>query len=154
MPSLNVSLPAPLREWIDAQIKGGRYGNASEYLRELIRRDQERQAQERLEELLLEGIKSGTASPLTQQDWAELRTDSIGLGEDGPTHQPIEQLAAMPEIGVAREHRDPALAEVRMWRIVGFDNYLMFYRPLENGIEIIRVLHAKRDIAALFRGRS
>ena len=76
MPSLNISLPAPLREWIDAQIKGGRYGNASEYLRELIRRDQERQAQERLEELLLEGIKSGTASPLTQQDWAELRTDA------------------------------------------------------------------------------
>jgi len=75
MPSLNVSLPAPLREWIDAQIKGGRYGNASEYLRELIRRDQERQAQERLEELLLEGIKSGTSSPLTQQDWAELRTE-------------------------------------------------------------------------------
>ena len=74
MPSLNISLPAPLREWIDAQIKGGRYGNASEYLRELIRRDQERQAQDRLEALLLEGVRSGEPSPLTQQDWAELRT--------------------------------------------------------------------------------
>jgi len=75
MASLNISLPAPMREWIDAQIERGRYGNASEYVRELIRRDQERQAQARLEELLLEGIKSGTASPLTRQDWAELRTD-------------------------------------------------------------------------------
>ena len=75
MPSLNISLPGPLREWIDAQIKGGRYGNASEYLRELIRRDQERQAQGRLEALLLEGVKSGTASPLTKQDWEELRTE-------------------------------------------------------------------------------
>ena len=75
MASLNVSLPAPLREWIEAQIRGGRYGNASEYVRELIRRDQERQARERLEELLLEGVESGTASPLTKQDWAELRTD-------------------------------------------------------------------------------
>jgi antitoxin ParD1/3/4 len=75
MASLNISLPAPLREWIEAQVKRGRYGNASEYVRELIRRDQERQAQGRLEELLLEGIKSGTASPLTKQDWAELRTD-------------------------------------------------------------------------------
>lgn len=75
MPSLNISLPAPLREWIEAQVKGGRYGNASEYLRELIRRDQERKAQERLEELLLEGVKTGTASPLTQQDWSELRTE-------------------------------------------------------------------------------
>ena len=75
MTSLNISLPEPLREWIEAQLKRGRYGNASEYLRELIRRDQERQAQERLEELLLEGVKSGSASPLTKQDWAELRAN-------------------------------------------------------------------------------
>jgi antitoxin ParD1/3/4 len=75
MPSLNISLPAPLREWIEAQIKGGRYGNASEYLREMIRRDQERQAQGRLEELLLEGVNRGTASPLTKQDWDELRAE-------------------------------------------------------------------------------
>ena len=75
MASLNISLPAPLREWIEAQIKGGRYGNASEYLRELIRRDQEHKAQERLELLLLEGVSSGAASPLTKQDWAELRAD-------------------------------------------------------------------------------
>jgi antitoxin ParD1/3/4 len=70
MPSLNISLPAPLREWIEAQIKGGRYGNASEYLRELIRR-----AQERLERLLLDGVESGKASPLTKKDWAELRSE-------------------------------------------------------------------------------
>ena len=74
MPSLNISLPAPMREWVEAQIKGGRYGNASEYLRELIRRDQERQAQARLEELLLEGF-SGIASPLTKRDWTELRVE-------------------------------------------------------------------------------
>ncbi len=75
MTSLNISLPEPLREWIETQVKRGRYGNASEYLRELIRRDQDRQAQERLEELLLEGAKSGPASPLTKQDWAQLRAN-------------------------------------------------------------------------------
>ena len=75
MPSMNISLPEPLREWVEAQIKRGRYGNASEYLRELIRRDQERQAQERLEQLLLDGIRSGAASPLTKKDWAEVRAD-------------------------------------------------------------------------------
>ena len=75
MTSLNISLPGPLKEWIEAQIKGGRYGNASEYVRDLIRRDQERQAQKRLERLLLEGVESGTASPLTKQDWTELRTE-------------------------------------------------------------------------------
>jgi len=66
----------------------------------------------------------------------------------------FEQLAAMPATGVAREYRDPALADVRMWRIAGFENYLIFYRPTEDGIEIIRVLHAKRDIDALFGGRN
>jgi len=73
MPSMNISLPEPLREWVEAQIKGGRYGNASEYLRELIRRDQERQAQERLEQLLLDGVRSGPASPLTKKDWEDVR---------------------------------------------------------------------------------
>ena len=66
----------------------------------------------------------------------------------------FDRLAAMPAIGVAREFLDPVLAEVRMWRIGGFDNYLIFYRPGELGIEIIRVLHAKRDIDSLFGGRS
>jgi antitoxin ParD1/3/4 len=75
MASLNISLPEPLRDWIEARVKGGRYGNASEYLRELIRRDQERQAQERLEGLLLEGVKSGATSPLTKRDWTELRAN-------------------------------------------------------------------------------
>jgi len=75
MASLNISLPAALRQWVDDQIRGGRYGNASEYLRELIRRDQEKQTQDRLEALLLEGVESGDTSPMTKQDWAELRTE-------------------------------------------------------------------------------
>lgn len=37
--------------------------------------DQERQAKERLEQLLLEGMKSGPASPMTREHWAELRAE-------------------------------------------------------------------------------
>ena len=66
----------------------------------------------------------------------------------------FERLAAMPAMGVARKYHDPALLDVRMWRIAGFENYLIFYQPSGNGIEIIRVLHAKRDIDALFGGQS
>jgi antitoxin ParD1/3/4 len=68
MPSLNISLPAAVREWIEAQVRCGRYGSTSEHLRDLIRRDQERQAQERLERLPPDGVESGTASPLTKKD--------------------------------------------------------------------------------------
>lgn len=56
-------------------------------------------------------------------------------------------------MGVARKYFDPVLAGVRVLPIAGFVNYLIFYRPAENGIEIIRVLHAKRDIDLMFGGR-
>jgi toxin ParE1/3/4 len=36
-----------------------------------------------------------------------------------------------------------------MWRIPGFERYLIFYRPIPEGIEVIRVLHAARAIAAI-----
>jgi toxin ParE1/3/4 len=63
------------------------------------------------------------------------------------------KLAAMPAIGVGREYRDPELDWIRMWRIAGFDQYLIFYRPTESGVEIIRVIHGKRDVEDLFDGR-
>ena len=56
-------------------------------------------------------------------------------------------------MGVARKYRDPELEGVRMWRIAGFDRYLIFCRPAESGVEIIRVIHGKRDIEDLFGGR-
>jgi toxin ParE1/3/4 len=58
----------------------------------------------------------------------------------------FEQLAQMPGMGSPREFRNPHLAGIRQWRIAGFEKYLIFYRPLEGGIEILRVLHGARDI--------
>ncbi|MGE0668445.1 MAG: type II toxin-antitoxin system ParD family antitoxin [Sphingomonadales bacterium] len=40
MATMNVSLPGPMKDWIDERVKSGRYGNASEYVRDLIREDQ------------------------------------------------------------------------------------------------------------------
>jgi toxin ParE1/3/4 len=36
-----------------------------------------------------------------------------------------------------------------MWRVRGFAKHLIFYRPIEDGIEVIRILHASRDLAAV-----
>ena len=72
--TMNVSMPKSMRSFVSERMSG-RFGNASEYVRELIRRDQDRQAQEHLETLLLDGVKSGKASPLTKQDWTELRAE-------------------------------------------------------------------------------
>lgn len=60
----------------------------------------------------------------------------------------FERLAAMPELGELQAFRQPSLAEVRVWRVGGFENYLVFYRPIERGVEIVRVLHGARDIPA------
>ncbi len=42
MSRLTISMPAQMNEWVEAQISTGRYGNVSEYFRDLVRRDQER----------------------------------------------------------------------------------------------------------------
>ena len=57
MATMNVSLPHPMREWVEAQVKGGEYANASDYIRDLIRHDQERR--KALEAAIDEGLKSG-----------------------------------------------------------------------------------------------
>ena len=44
-----------------------------EYIRDLIRQDQKRKAKEHLETLLLEGLDSGTATPMSDGDWTEIR---------------------------------------------------------------------------------
>lgn len=43
MATMNVSLPDPMKEWVEAQAATGRYSNVSDYVRDLIRRDQERE---------------------------------------------------------------------------------------------------------------
>jgi antitoxin ParD1/3/4 len=79
--SVHFSLPAPMRRWVEEQIKAGRYGNLSEYLRELIRRDQDRAAHERLERLLLEGLESGEPIQLTPEFWERKKQELIARAE-------------------------------------------------------------------------
>jgi antitoxin ParD1/3/4 len=47
MATMNISLPDQMKEWVEAQAETGRYSNASDYVRDLIRRDQERGLQDR-----------------------------------------------------------------------------------------------------------
>jgi antitoxin ParD1/3/4 len=69
---MNISLPDDLKEFVDEQIRSG-YSSASEYVRELIRNAQKEAARQQLEALLLEGLNSGPATPMTEEDWAMLR---------------------------------------------------------------------------------
>lgn len=73
MKTMNVSLPDPMRDYIDRQVQSGGYGSASEYIRDLIRQDQKRKAHEQLETMLLEGLNSGDATQMSDRDWQEIR---------------------------------------------------------------------------------
>jgi antitoxin ParD1/3/4 len=63
MQSMNISLPEPLKEFVDGPIAAGRYSSVSEYVREFIRADEKRKAEERLETLLLGGLQRVATSP-------------------------------------------------------------------------------------------
>ena len=76
MESMNISLPEPLKQFVDGQVAAGRYSSASEYVRELIRADEKRKAEERLETLLLEGLQ-GEESELTAADWKAIRKQAV-----------------------------------------------------------------------------
>ena len=51
--TMNISLPAPIKEFIEVHLKAGGYSATSEYVREIIRRDQVTKAEVRLKEMLL-----------------------------------------------------------------------------------------------------
>lgn len=70
---MNISLPDSMRTYIEEQVASGGYSTVSEYFRELVRQDQKQKAQERLEVLLLEGLDSGTATPMNAEDWENIR---------------------------------------------------------------------------------
>ncbi|MEM7305364.1 MAG: type II toxin-antitoxin system ParD family antitoxin [Planctomycetota bacterium] len=71
---MNISLPKALRSFVNERVSGSAYTSASEYVRELIRKDRDdRAAHDRLEGLLLEGFSSGPAADWTDDDWARIR---------------------------------------------------------------------------------
>lgn len=60
MATMNVSLPDQMKAWIDVEVETGRYATASDYVRDLVRRDRDyRERLVRLDELLAEGEASG-----------------------------------------------------------------------------------------------
>ena len=76
MQRMNISLPDPLKQFVDGQIAEGRYSSVSEYVRELIRADEKRKAEDRLQALLLKGLRSEDTA-LSQEDWDHIRQQAL-----------------------------------------------------------------------------
>jgi antitoxin ParD1/3/4 len=73
--SMNISLSETLKDFVNECVAEGIYSNSSDYIRALIRSDMKRRAQQRLETAILEGIASGPAVPMTDEDWQHIRAE-------------------------------------------------------------------------------
>jgi toxin ParE1/3/4 len=65
----------------------------------------------------------------------------------------LKDLAAHPGHGSPKLFSDPELRSVRSWWIAGFKSYLIFYRPIVDGIEALAIFHGARDAESVLRGR-
>ena len=82
MSTMNVSLPQALKSFVDEQVNSRGYGTSSEYVRELIRKDQDRQ---RLRALLLAGAASAPAEPADAAYFERLRLRVRQDAKPGPS---------------------------------------------------------------------
>ena len=74
MATMNVSLPDAMKEWVEEQTVSGQYSNASDYVRDLIRRDQANQEKkELLIQALLEGERSGKSNRTLDDIWQDVK---------------------------------------------------------------------------------
>ncbi len=79
MTTVTISIPEPLRGFIQKQIKNKGFGNVSEYFRTLLRKAQEEEADAKLQALLLGGLNSGEDIKLTREFWKDLKTEATHL---------------------------------------------------------------------------
>lgn len=80
MGTMNISLPDPMKSWVEEQSKLGRYANSSDYVRDLISRDQaRRETIAEVQSAIDEGLASGPASPLDGERFkVQIRSNNAG----------------------------------------------------------------------------
>jgi toxin ParE1/3/4 len=61
----------------------------------------------------------------------------------------LELLKSTPDIGRLYRSGDPRLANIRVWPLHRYRNYLIFYRHKAETVEVLRIWHGSRDILAL-----
>jgi antitoxin ParD1/3/4 len=75
METMNVALPKAMKVFVQTQVAERGYSSASEYIRELIRTDQNERVWDALEKEILKGLQSGKSSPMTAKDWKTIRQE-------------------------------------------------------------------------------
>ncbi|WP_298099795.1 type II toxin-antitoxin system ParD family antitoxin [Brevundimonas sp.] len=78
MATMNISLPDQMKAWVEAQSADGRYANSSDYVRDLIRREQIKAEKiANMERLIEEAYASGVSEMTMDEIFAEARTEAV-----------------------------------------------------------------------------
>tara|TARA_R110002167_G_C12592754_1_gene644374 strand:- start:841 stop:1116 length:276 start_codon:yes stop_codon:yes gene_type:complete len=78
MATMNISLPDQMRDWVELQIDSGLYSNNSDYVRDLIRKDQQRNHKiQAMQQAIDEGLQSGTPKPFNKQAFKTRMEESV-----------------------------------------------------------------------------
>jgi antitoxin ParD1/3/4 len=77
--TMNISLPAPLKGWVEQQVAERGYSTASEFVRDILRREQEQSLRAAIDARLIQAIASGESTPMTAKDWQRIRTEGRKL---------------------------------------------------------------------------
>jgi antitoxin ParD1/3/4 len=78
MTTLTISLPENLKAFVDAEVKSRHLESASDYFAHLVVLEHLKQHREEIDGLLLEGLNSGPATPMTGRDWEDIRREVLG----------------------------------------------------------------------------
>ena len=73
---MTISLPEDLKQFVKERSLTAHYGTPSDYIRGLIREDLKRLEEERLEQELLKGLRSGKGIAMTQEAFKRLRAEA------------------------------------------------------------------------------
>jgi antitoxin ParD1/3/4 len=73
--TINISLPASLSRFVRRRMTQKGFENTSEFFRQLLREEQRRAEDEKLEALIVEGLMSGEPEEVTDEWWEKLRRD-------------------------------------------------------------------------------
>lgn len=79
MATMNISLPDPMKDFVEAQAEKEGFGTVSEYMRSIIREVQKKHAKQALEAKLKAGLESGRSAPLTRGEWDAIEEEGIKL---------------------------------------------------------------------------
>ena len=91
--------------------------------------------------------------------WDDLREIGQRIAKDNPdaagrffdaTKEAFELVARHPAIGRLRSF---SLSGLRSWVVPGFENYVIFYLPTTDEVQVLAVLHGARDLSRALKGR-